>query len=79
MNFQRVPQAGRFPMGAGDCPSLVSLPEGQEPAGMEWAMESLLSPHRELRRCPGKHCLTVPNVPIDVFMATGGTGRRRNT
>ncbi|XP_008491100.1 protein FAM229A [Calypte anna] len=38
----------------------------------------LLSPHRQLRRCPGSHRLTVLNVPIDVFVAMGG-GRRPRT
>ncbi|KAM7083329.1 protein FAM229A [Ciconia maguari] len=38
-----------------------------------------LSPHRQLRRCPGSHCLTLPNVPIDVFIAMGGSGRPRTT
>lgn len=37
----------------------------------------LLSPRRQLRRCPGSHCLTLPNVPIDVFIAMGGSGRPR--
>ncbi|OPJ71716.1 protein FAM229A [Patagioenas fasciata monilis] len=73
MSSQRAPQARRFPIEAGDCPSSAVPPETQEPVGAEQAVG------RQLRRCPGSHCLTLPNVPIDVFIAMGGTGRPRTT
>ncbi|NXJ42071.1 F229A protein, partial [Ciconia maguari] len=71
MSSQRAPQARRFPIEAGDCPSSAVPPEMQEPVGAERAVG------RQLRRCPGSHCLTLPNVPIDVFIAMGGSGRHR--
>ena len=37
------------------------------------------SPCRRLRRCPANHCLTLPHVPIDVFIAMGGNCRPRST
>nr|XP_038023110.1 protein FAM229A [Anas platyrhynchos] len=73
MSSQETPQARRFPIEAGDCPSLAAAPEAQEPVGAEH------SPHRQLRRCPGSHCLTLPYVPIDVFLAMGGNCRPRAT
>ncbi|NWW45439.1 F229A protein, partial [Pedionomus torquatus] len=81
MSSQQTPQAQRFPIEAGDCPRLAVTPETQEPADAEQTCRATgltsLSPHRQLRRCPGSHCLTLPNVPIDVFMAMGGSGRPR--
>uniref|UniRef100_A0A8B9ZA16 F229A protein n=1 Tax=Buteo japonicus TaxID=224669 RepID=A0A8B9ZA16_9AVES len=71
MNYQQTPQARRFPIEAGDCPSSAVPPETQEPVGSERSVG------RQLRRCPGSHCLTLPNVPIDVFIAMGGSGRPR--
>ncbi|XP_075630397.1 protein FAM229A [Balearica regulorum gibbericeps] len=71
MSSQQSPQARRFPIEAGDCPSSAVPPETQEPVGTERSVG------RQLRRCPGSHCLTLPNVPIDVFIATGGSGRPR--
>ncbi|XP_052667677.1 protein FAM229A [Harpia harpyja] len=73
MNSQQTPQARRFPIEAGDCPSSAVPPETQEPVGAERSVG------RQLRRCPGSHCLTLPNVPIDVFIAMGGSGRPRTT
>lgn len=35
MNSQQTPQARRFPIEAGDCPSSVVPPETQEPVGAE--------------------------------------------
>ncbi|XP_076213780.1 protein FAM229A [Aptenodytes patagonicus] len=71
MSSQQAPQARRFPIEAGDCPSSAVPPETQEPVGAERSVG------RRLRRCPGSHCLTLPNVPIDVFIAMGGSGRPR--
>uniref|UniRef100_A0A8C3KDI9 F229A protein n=1 Tax=Calidris pygmaea TaxID=425635 RepID=A0A8C3KDI9_9CHAR len=70
MSSQQTPQAQRFPIEAGDCPRLAVPPETQEPA------DPLHVPV-PLRRCPGSHCLTLPNVPIDVFIAMGGSCRPR--
>ncbi|XP_051843811.1 protein FAM229A isoform X1 [Antechinus flavipes] len=36
-------------------------------------------PSRPLRRCPGCHCLTLLHVPIDVYLAMGGSPRARAT
>ncbi|KAM9532061.1 protein FAM229A [Guaruba guarouba] len=71
MSSQRALQARRFPIEAGDCPSSEVPPEVPEPPGTERSVG------RQLRRCPGSHCLTLPNVPIDVFIAAGGSGRPR--
>ncbi|XP_038233489.1 protein FAM229A [Dermochelys coriacea] len=68
MSSQETPQARRFPIEAGDSPSLAAAPETQEPVATEHTAA------RQLRRCPGCHCLTLPNVPIDVYIAMGGTG-----
>lgn len=35
MSSQEIPQARRFPIEAGDCPSLAAAPEAQEPVGAE--------------------------------------------
>ncbi|MXQ79397.1 hypothetical protein E5288_WYG000436 [Bos mutus] len=34
---------------------------------------------RPLRRCPGCHCLTLLHMPIDVYLAMGGSPRARAT
>ncbi|XP_009469233.1 PREDICTED: protein FAM229A [Nipponia nippon] len=60
MSTQRAPQARRFPVEAGDCPSSAVPPETQELVGAECSVGS-------------------PNVPIDVFIAMGGSGRPRTT
>ncbi|XP_006019400.1 protein FAM229A [Alligator sinensis] len=73
MNSQETPQARRFPIEAGDSPSLAAVPETQEPVATEHTAA------RQLRRCPGCHCLTLPNVPIDVYIAMGGNRRPRTT
>ncbi|XP_053124049.1 protein FAM229A [Hemicordylus capensis] len=73
MSSQETPQARRFPIEAGDSPSLATAPETQEPAAPE------RTARRQLRRCPGCHCLTLPNVPIDVYIAMGGSHRPRTT
>ncbi|XP_069481347.1 protein FAM229A [Ambystoma mexicanum] len=68
MSSQGSPPARRFPIEAGDSPSLTTAPENQEPAPVS-------APVRPLRRCPGCHCLTLLHVPIDVYMAMGGHPR----
>ncbi|XP_066494351.1 protein FAM229A [Tiliqua scincoides] len=73
MSSQETPQARRFPIEAGDSPSLSTAPETQEPVAPERTAT------RQLRRCPGCHCLTLPNVPIDVYIAMGGSHRPRTT
>uniref|UniRef100_A0ACB8FQS3 Uncharacterized protein n=1 Tax=Sphaerodactylus townsendi TaxID=933632 RepID=A0ACB8FQS3_9SAUR len=73
MSSQETPQARRFPIEAGDSPSLATAPDTQEPVAPERTAT------RQLRRCPGCHCLTLPNVPIDVYIAMGGSHRPRTT
>ncbi|KAK2488919.1 hypothetical protein MC885_003152 [Smutsia gigantea] len=76
MSAQETPQGRRFPIEAGDSPSLAAAPESQdspEPVAMEH------NPVRPLRRCPGCHCLTLLHVPIDVYLAMGGSPRARAT
>ncbi|NXG38130.1 F229A protein, partial [Dromaius novaehollandiae] len=73
MSSQETPQARRFPMEAGDSPGLAVAPEAQEPVAAQQ------SAGRQLRRCPGSHCLTLPHIPIDVFLAMGGNRRPRTT
>lgn len=43
------------------------------------SLRSPRSPCRQLRRCPANHCLTLPHVPVDVFIAMGGNCRPRST
>ncbi|XP_006895027.1 PREDICTED: protein FAM229A [Elephantulus edwardii] len=80
MSAQEPPQGRRFPIEAGDSPGLTaaaaSAPESQdspEPVATEH------NPVRPLRRCPGCHCLTLLHVPIDVYLAMGGSPRARAT
>uniref|UniRef100_A0A8D0G4B7 Protein FAM229A n=1 Tax=Sphenodon punctatus TaxID=8508 RepID=A0A8D0G4B7_SPHPU len=73
MSSQETPQARRFPIEAGDSQSLAAAPETQEPAATERTAA------RQLRRCPGSHCLTLPNVPIDIYIAMGGNRRPPTT
>ncbi|MEE6484112.1 hypothetical protein FKM82_013758 [Ascaphus truei] len=75
MSFQELdsPATRRFPIEAGDSPSLSTAQENPEPA-----MPGT-PPVRLLRRCPGCHCLTLPHVPIDVYLAMGGNRRVRTT
>ncbi|KAM6108649.1 protein FAM229A [Pterocles gutturalis] len=73
MSSPRAPQARRFPVEVGDCRHSAVPPETQEPAVEENSVG------RQLRRCPGSHRLTLPNVPIDVFVAMGGDRRPRTT
>ncbi|KAF3820077.1 hypothetical protein GH733_015586 [Mirounga leonina] len=76
MSAQEPPQGRRFPIEAGDSPGLAAAPESQdspEPVATEH------TPVRPLRRCPGCHCLTLLHVPIDVYLAMGGSPRARAT
>ncbi|XP_025941759.1 protein FAM229A isoform X2 [Apteryx rowi] len=73
MSSQETPQARRFPIEAGDSPGLAVAPEMQEPVAAQQTVG------RQLRRCPGSHCLTLPNIPIDIFIAMGGNRRPRTT
>ncbi|KAM5321081.1 protein FAM229A [Glossophaga mutica] len=76
MSAQEPPQGRRFPIEAGDSPGLAATPESQdspEPVATEH------NPVRPLRRCPGCHCLTLLHVPIDVYLAMGGSPRARAT
>ncbi|EDL30192.1 mCG12238, isoform CRA_b [Mus musculus] len=76
MSAQETPQGRRFPIEAGDSPGLASAPESQdspEPVATDQ------NPVRPLRRCPGCHCLTLLHVPIDVYLAMGGSPRARAT
>ncbi|KAM6172981.1 LOW QUALITY PROTEIN: protein FAM229A [Erethizon dorsatum] len=76
MSAQEPPQGRRFLIEAGDSPGLATAPESQdnpEPVATEH------NPVRPLRRCPGCHCLTLLHVPIDVYLAMGGSPRARDT
>nr|XP_033810667.1 protein FAM229A [Geotrypetes seraphini] len=73
MSSQEQPPARRFPIEAGDSRSLLTPQENQEPA------TSGYTPVRQLRRCPGCHCLTLLYTPIDVYLAMGGNPRARAT
>ncbi|XP_038650551.1 protein FAM229A-like [Scyliorhinus canicula] len=63
MSSPTDPQARRFPIEAGDSKGSASRTVNPEPE----------VPHhrsaRQLRRCPGSHCLTIPHVSIDVYIA----------
>ncbi|XP_009560171.1 protein FAM229A [Cuculus canorus] len=72
MSSQQMPRARRFLLEAGDCPGSAVPPELQEAFGPGHSVA------RQMQRCPGSHCLTLPNIPIDVFIATGGGGRARS-
>ncbi|XP_022418313.1 protein FAM229B [Monodon monoceros] len=63
MPFRFGTQPRRFPMEGGD-PS-VGLEPGLSSSASCNGKEMLLT--RQLRRCPGNHCLTITNVPITVF------------
>ncbi|XP_021231129.1 protein FAM229A [Numida meleagris] len=73
MSSQQEPRARRFPIEAGDCRSAAAASETQERVG------TARTAGRQLRRCPANHCLTLPHVPIDVFIAMGGNCRPRAT
>uniref|UniRef100_A0A8C2N4X7 Family with sequence similarity 229 member A n=1 Tax=Capra hircus TaxID=9925 RepID=A0A8C2N4X7_CAPHI len=71
MSAQEPPQGRRFPIEAGDSPGW-GRPPPQRPL-------SRPAFRRPLRRCPGCHCLTLLHVPIDVYLAMGGSPRARAT
>ncbi|XP_066868450.1 protein FAM229A isoform X4 [Kogia breviceps] len=76
MSAQEPPQGRRFPIEAGDSPGLAASRESQD------SLEQVATEHnpvRPLRRCPGCHCLTLLHVPIDVYLALGGSPRVRAT
>ncbi|KAK1148007.1 protein FAM229B-like [Acipenser oxyrinchus oxyrinchus] len=56
----------RFPIEAGDSVVPGCVSESQEPRDKHHPHKHP-SPH-QLRRCPGSHCLTIPHVPIDVYI-----------
>ncbi|XP_007125149.1 protein FAM229A isoform X2 [Physeter macrocephalus] len=76
MSAQEPPQGRRFPIEAGDSPGLAAPRESQD-SPEQVATEH--NPVRPLRRCPGCHCLTLLHVPIDVYLALGGSPRVRAT
>lgn len=67
----------------GPAPSPGSYPK--EPRRTHWVRPNTIRPlspaafARPLRRCPGCHCLTLLHVPIDVYLAMGGSPRARAT
>uniref|UniRef100_A0A2K5J4Q5 Family with sequence similarity 229 member A n=1 Tax=Colobus angolensis palliatus TaxID=336983 RepID=A0A2K5J4Q5_COLAP len=71
--------------GSGHAAETCPAPPGPErsPAASARAAASSLGPvsasGRPLRRCPGCHCLTLLHVPIDVYLAMGGSPRARAT
>ncbi|NP_001252756.1 protein FAM229A [Macaca nemestrina] len=76
MSAQEPPQGRRFPIEAGDSRGLAASPESQDSPE---AVATEHNPVRPLRRCPGCHCLTLLHVPIDVYLAMGGSPRARAT
>ncbi|XP_022430806.1 protein FAM229A isoform X1 [Delphinapterus leucas] len=76
MSAQEPPQGRRFPIEAGDSPGLA-FPRETQDSPERVATEH--NPVRPLRRCPGWHCLTLLHVPIDVYLALGGSPRVRAT
>eukprot|EP00062_Callorhinchus_milii_P018534 gi/632972100/ref/XP_007902494.1/ PREDICTED: protein FAM229A [Callorhinchus milii] len=64
MSSTADPEPRRFPIEAGDSKGSVSRPVvNSEPEIPNQR------PARQLRRCPGSHCLTIPHVSIDVYIA----------
>ncbi|KAI5139394.1 protein FAM229A isoform X2 [Manis pentadactyla] len=76
MSAQETPQGRRLPLEAGDSPGLAAAPESQDSPEQ---VPTEHNPVRPLRRCPGCHCLTLLHVPIDVYLAMGGSPRARAT
>uniref|UniRef100_A0A2K5EXR2 Family with sequence similarity 229 member A n=1 Tax=Aotus nancymaae TaxID=37293 RepID=A0A2K5EXR2_AOTNA len=76
MSAQEPPQGRRFPIEAGDSRGLAAAPESQDSPE---AVATEHNPVRPLRRCPGCHCLTLLHVPIDVYLAMGGSPLARAT
>ncbi|XP_025716335.1 protein FAM229B [Callorhinus ursinus] len=63
MPFQFGTQPRRFPVEGGD--SSAGLESGLNSSAACNGKE--MSPTRQLRRCPGSHCLTITDVPITVY------------
>ncbi|XP_075410773.1 protein FAM229B [Tenrec ecaudatus] len=63
MPFRFGVQARSFPMEGGD--SSIGLELGLSSSAAANGKET--SPTRQLRRCPGSHCLTITDVPINVY------------
>ncbi|KAL1770422.1 hypothetical protein HispidOSU_024900 [Sigmodon hispidus] len=63
MPFRFGTQPRRFPVEGGD--SSIGLESGLSPSAACNGKET--SPNRQLRRCPGSHCLTITDVPITVY------------
>ncbi|XP_006157074.1 protein FAM229B [Tupaia chinensis] len=63
MPFRFGTQPRRCPVEGGD--SSVGLESGLSSSTACNGKET--SPTRQLRRCPGSHCLTVTDVPITVY------------
>ncbi|XP_034847754.1 protein FAM229B [Mirounga angustirostris] len=63
MPFRCGTQPRRFPVEGGD--SSTGLESGLSSSAACHGKE--MSPTRQLRRCPGSHCLTITDVPITVY------------
>ncbi|EDL04911.1 protein FAM229B isoform X1 [Mus musculus] len=63
MPFRFGTQPRRFPVEGGD--SSIELESGLSSSASCTGKET--SPNRQLRRCPGSHCLTITDVPITVY------------
>ncbi|XP_041510982.1 protein FAM229B [Microtus oregoni] len=63
MPFRFGTQPRRFPVEGGD--SSNGLESGLSSSAACNGKET--SPNRQLRRCPGSHCLTITDVPITVY------------
>ncbi|XP_008993168.1 protein FAM229B [Callithrix jacchus] len=63
MPFEFGTQPRRFPVEGGD--SSIGLEPGMSSSAACNGKE--MSPTRQLRRCPGSHCLTITDVPITVY------------
>ncbi|XP_003353338.1 protein FAM229B [Phacochoerus africanus] len=63
MPFRLGTQPRRFPVEGGD--SSIGLEVGLSSSAACNGKEML--PTRQLRRCPGSHCLTITDVPITVY------------
>ncbi|KAM5282998.1 protein FAM229B isoform 1-T5 [Hipposideros larvatus] len=63
MPFRFGTQPQRFPVEGGD--SSTGLEPGLSSRATCNGKEML--PARQLRRCPGSHCLTITDVPITVY------------
>ncbi|KAB1275243.1 Protein FAM229B [Camelus dromedarius] len=63
MPFRFGTQQRKFPVEGGD--SSVGLESGLSSSAACNGKE--LPPTRQLRRCPGSHCLTITDVPITVY------------